>query len=179
MTALNPGGYAVAKGDGQHLWFLGTLMSVKAGGEQTGGGFTLIEQVSPARFAAPPHIHDDEDEAFYVLDGQVAVTCGEQTWTVEQGGFVLLPRRIPHAFSVLGERGAKLLQITAPAGFELFAAEAGEPAASAALPPPAEPNLDKLVAAMAKYRKRMAGTQVSVEHMDQHGQHSVARGGET
>jgi hypothetical protein len=69
----------------------------------------------------------------------------------------LLPRGIPHAFSVIGGVGAKLLQISSPADFEQFAAEAGEPAPSLTLPPPAEPNIPKLLAAMAKYGKRMAG----------------------
>jgi quercetin dioxygenase-like cupin family protein len=132
-------------------------MTVKAGREQTRGGFTLIEQTSPPGFAAPPHVHEAEEEAFYVLEGQLQVTCGDQTWTVASGGFVLLPRGIPHAFSVIGSVGAKLLQISSPADFEQFAAEAGEPAPSLTLPPPAEPNIPKLLAAMAKYGKRMVG----------------------
>lgn len=158
MTTFSSAGYALANGDGQHIWFLGTLMTVKAGSDQTRGGFTLIEQVSPPAFAAPSHVHEAEEEAFYVLDGELEITCGEQTWTVEKGGFVLLPPRIPHAFSVLGSRGARLLQITSPAGFEDFAAEAGDPANGPALPSPAQPNIAKLFAAMAKYGKRMAGT---------------------
>jgi mannose-6-phosphate isomerase-like protein (cupin superfamily) len=155
MTNLHAAGYALANGDGQHIWFLGTLMSVKAGTEQTRGGFTLIEQISPPNFAAPAHVHEDEDEAFYVLEGRLQVTCGEQVWTVEQGGFVMLPRGIPHAFSVLSDPGARLLQITSPADFEQFAAEAGEPARDAVLPPPTPPNVDKLFAAMTRHRKRI------------------------
>lgn len=159
VTTFSSVGYALPNGDGQHIWFLGTLMTVKAGSDQTRGGFTLIEQVSPPDFAAPAHVHDAEEEAFYVLEGQLEVMCGEQTWAVEEGGFVLLPRRIPHAFSVLGNRGARLLQITSPAGFEDFAAEADDRASGPTLPPPAEPDLTKLFVAMAKYGKRMAGTE--------------------
>jgi quercetin dioxygenase-like cupin family protein len=158
MTTFSSGGYGLADGDGRHVWFLGTLMTDKAGRDQTRGGFTLIEQVAPPNFVVPPHVHDAEKEAFYVLDGRLEVTCGQHTWTVEPGGFVLLPRGIPHALSVLGDRGAKLLQITSPAGFEDFVAEAGEPAAGPALPAPAEPNLARLLSAMAKYGKRMAET---------------------
>jgi quercetin dioxygenase-like cupin family protein len=54
----------------------------------------------PAGFGPPPHLHHREDEAFYVLEGQMTVTCGEQTWTATPGSFVLLPRGIPHAFTV-------------------------------------------------------------------------------
>lgn len=155
MMTFAPTGYVVPNGGGQGIWFLGTLMTVKASHAHTRGAFTLLEQISPPGFAAPPHVHDAEEEAFYVLEGQLQVTCGEQTWTVAPGGFVFLPRGIPHAFSVLGNRGAKLLQITSPADFEQFAAEAGEPASTQTLPPPTEPNIPKLLAAMTKYKKRM------------------------
>jgi quercetin dioxygenase-like cupin family protein len=158
MTTFGSYGYVLANGDGERIWFLGTLMTVKAGKAQTRGGFSLLEQTTPPGFAAPPHIHDTEEEAFYVLDGQLHVTCGEQTWTADRGSFVFLPRGIPHAFSVVGTEGANLLQITSPAGFEQFAAEAGEPATTATLPPEGEPNIPKLLAAAAKYGKRMVGT---------------------
>jgi hypothetical protein len=102
-------------------------------------------------------VHEAEEEAFYLLEGQLQVTCGDQTWTVGAGGFVLLPRGIPHAFSVTGSAGTKLLQISSPADFEQFAAEAGEPATRLTLPPPAEPNIPKLLEAMTKYGKRMVG----------------------
>jgi hypothetical protein len=81
MTTSSPGGYVLSNGDGEGIWFLGTLMTVKAGREQTRGGFTLIEQKSPPGFAAPPHVHEAEEEAFYVLEGQLQVTCGDQMWS--------------------------------------------------------------------------------------------------
>jgi quercetin dioxygenase-like cupin family protein len=156
MTHTAPGGYVLDNGDGHSIWFLGTLMTVKAGHAETRGGFTLIEQTTPPGFATPPHVHEAEEEAFYVLDGELQVTCGDQTWTAGPGAFVFLPRGIPHGFSVLGDTSAKLLQVTSPADFEQFAAEAGEPAQTRTLPPPAAPDVPKLLAAMAKYHKHMA-----------------------
>jgi quercetin dioxygenase-like cupin family protein len=161
MTALNAAGYVLDAGDGEHTWFSGTLMSVKAGGEQTRAGFTLIEVSQPPRFVVPPHIHDDEEEAFYVLEGQLRVSCGEQTWTVGPGDFVLMPRGIPHTCSTLGDGGARLLQITSPAGFEAFIAEAGEPATEPIVPPPGEPDIAKLLRATAKYHTRLVGMPAS------------------
>ncbi len=61
----NAAGYLLDAGNGEHIWFSGTRMSVKAGGQQTRDGFTLIEVSTPPRFVVPPHIHDDEQEAFY------------------------------------------------------------------------------------------------------------------
>ena len=77
MTALNAAGYVLDAGDGEHTWFSGTLMSVKAGGEQTRAGFTLIEVSQPPRFVVPPHIHDDEEEAFYASSPGL----GPYAWT--------------------------------------------------------------------------------------------------
>src|SRR5437667_10307616 len=53
------------------FWFLGALTLVKSTGESTNGAFGLIEQLIPAGFASPYHIHHLEDEAFYVLEGEV------------------------------------------------------------------------------------------------------------
>lgn len=157
MTAVDARGYVLDAGDGDHIWFSGTLMTVKAGTEQTYGGFTLIEVSTPQNLVVPPHIHEDEEEGFYILEGQLRVTCGEQTWTLGPGDFVMMPRGIPHTCSGVGNGSARLLQITSPAGFERFIAEAGEPAAEAVVPPPGEPDIAKLLRASAKYHKPILG----------------------
>ncbi|HEU5432291.1 MAG TPA: quercetin 2,3-dioxygenase [Thermomicrobiales bacterium] len=144
-------GFLVGPDDGDHYWFLGTLATVKAGAGQTGGAFTLIEQVAPPGFGPPPHVHLAEDEAFYILDGTLHVTCGDQRWDAPPRSFVFLPRGIPHAFAVADDAPARLLQITIPAQFERFVAEVSEPAPRATLPPPTEPNVPRLLAAMAKF----------------------------
>jgi mannose-6-phosphate isomerase-like protein (cupin superfamily) len=143
--------YALSRHEGKAIWFLDTLMTVKAGAEATRNGFTLIECVLPPGFAPPPHVHHGEEEAFYILEGQLAVTCGGRTWQVGPGSFVFLPRGITHTFRVEGSEVARALQITAPAGFERFAEEVGEPARAPTVPPPASPDLEKLMAAAAKH----------------------------
>ena len=57
----------------QHLWMLNTLMEIKAAAEDTGGTFTLIEQVVTPAGNPPVHVHHHEDESFYVLEGEVEV----------------------------------------------------------------------------------------------------------
>ncbi|MEU8322511.1 cupin domain-containing protein [Nonomuraea sp. NPDC048881] len=103
--------------------FLGTTMTVKAGGPETGDRLTVIEQECPPGFATPLHVHRDDDEAFYVLSGTARMHCGERSWQVAAGAFVLLPRRVPHAFANAQDAPLRLLQLTWPAGFEHFAAE--------------------------------------------------------
>src|SRR3712207_8608140 len=68
--------YALAREEGRAVWFLGTLVVVKATGEQTGGAFGLIDNVMPAGFASPYHTHRNEDESFYVVEGEMSLYVG-------------------------------------------------------------------------------------------------------
>lgn len=145
-------GYAFGQDDGEGIWFLGTRMTVKAGDDQTGGAFTVIDCECPPGFAPPLHVHHLEDEAFYVLDGTLQVSCDTETWEVGQGSFVFLPKGKTHSFVVLGDGPARFLQVTAPAQFERFAAEVGVPATRPGLPDPATPDVERLLAAAARYR---------------------------
>jgi quercetin dioxygenase-like cupin family protein len=144
-------GYALANGEGEGLWFFNGLMTVKAGGPDTRDAFTLIEAECPAGFGPPPHIHHDEEEGFYLLEGELSITCGEQTWTAGPGAFALLPRGIPHSFRVSDAGNARMLQITSPAQFERFAAEVGEPAETMTIPTPSEVDVDKLMRVAPSY----------------------------
>lgn len=149
-------GYVLQQGDGDHVAFLGSLMTIKIGGDATRGQFTLLEQISPPSFGPPLHVHHQEDEAFYVLEGELEVVCGDHEFHVGQGGFVFLPREIAHAFRV-GQGGARLLQITTPAGFEHFAHEVGERLDTAVLPPPSPPDVARLVAAAERHHVSIVG----------------------
>lgn len=151
MTAAHTGSmHVLAPGEGQATWFLGTLMTLKAGAEQTSNAFTLLEWSAAPGFAPPRHVHHAEDEAFYILEGAMTVTCGNRSWEAEPGSFVFLPRGLVHGFTVTGTTPIRGLQLTVPAGFERFINEVGEPAQALTLPPPAAPDIEKLLAAAAK-----------------------------
>ncbi len=149
--------FTLGPGEGTAIWFLGTLMTLKATGATTRQALGLIEQVLPPGFAQPPHVHHGEDEAFYILDGHLTFTCGERTWDAPAGTFVFLPRDIVHGFRVVGNQPARLLQFNMPAGLEQMFAEAGEPALELTLPPVGPPQVDRLLAAMARYNVEIAG----------------------
>jgi mannose-6-phosphate isomerase-like protein (cupin superfamily) len=144
-------GYALAEGEGEGLWFFNGLFTVKAGGSDTGDALAVIEAHLPVDMRVPPHIHHQEDEAFYVLEGELAIVCGEQAWTAGPGSFALLPRKVPHSFSVSGGGQARMLQLSWPAQFERFAAEMGEPATAMTLPEPREIDVPKLLSVAPKY----------------------------
>ncbi len=149
--------YALGREEGDSIWFLGTLMTVKAAGSQTGGAFGLIEQVLPPGFAPPLHAHHREDEAFYLLEGEATFVCGEQVYPAQPGSYVFFPRGVPHWFRVSSAEGARLLQFNWPAGLERFFIEAGEPAASMALPPARPPDLSKVLVLAPRYGLEILG----------------------
>jgi len=133
-TPVRP--YVLKDGEGEAVWFLGSLVTMKATGAQTGGRLTAVEFVNPPGFAPPLHRHLVEDEAFYVLSGAVRFRCDGEEFAAGPGDFVLLPVGLPHTFIVGDAEPLRVLQITTPSGFEHFARQAGEPAGEHRLPVP-------------------------------------------
>ena len=88
---------------------------LKASRHSTGGALTVIETSIGA--GPPLHVHDREDECFYVLDGELSIRCGDDSFDAAAGSFVFLPRRRPHRFSAAGGP-ARLLLIAVPGGIE-------------------------------------------------------------
>ena len=107
--------FAVAAGDGEHIWFTNTSMTVKATAASTGGDLFLMEAVVPSGFSPPLHVHHDEHEGFYLLEGALEIMCGGERYRAAAGDFVFLPRGIAHTFRVVSERPARLLNISVPA----------------------------------------------------------------
>ncbi|MDG6105559.1 quercetin 2,3-dioxygenase [Dactylosporangium aurantiacum] len=134
MAAVRP--YVRRDGEGEALWFLGSLVTVKAAGAQTRGRLTVVEFVNPPGFAPPLHRHLEEDELFYVLSGTARFHCDGQVLEAGPGDFVALPATLPHTFVVGDGEPLRTLQITTPSGFERFAAAVGEPARERRLPEP-------------------------------------------
>ena len=132
--------YALAREEGQAVWFLGALLVVKATGEQTGGACGLIEHLLPPGAASPYHVHRNEDEAYYVVEGEMTFYVGEKR--IEAGG----------------TGPARMLLFNTPAGFEGFPMEAGEPAEELTLPPAGPPpDLERLVRIAATYGIEILG----------------------
>ncbi len=154
-AALRP--YALARDEGEAVWFLGARTWVKATGDQTGGALGLVEQVLPAGFASPWHMHHAEDESFYVAEGEMTFLCGDQRTNAGPGTWVWGPREVPHGFRVEGTEPARMLLFATPAGFERFVVELGEPAADWSSPPSGPPDMGALVATAARYRVDILG----------------------
>jgi quercetin dioxygenase-like cupin family protein len=123
---------------------------MRATSQTTNGAFGLVEQLMPPGFASPYHVHHLEDEAFYVLEGEIAFVCGGKWMTAGPGDYVFGPRNIPHGFKVDGASPARMLLLCAPGGFEQFVLDLSEPEPAPGVPP-ALPDMAKLMAVAAKY----------------------------
>lgn len=152
MSLREARGYALGPDEGEITWFLGGLLTWKASSEQTAGQYDLVEQLGAKGFMAPPHIHDSDSEGFYVLEGEVSVTIGDQTRIVPAGSFAFVPPKVPHAFEVVSPQ-ARILTIITPAGLRKFFEEVGEAATTRGLPPPPEgpPDVQRLTEIAARH----------------------------
>ncbi|HZU19027.1 MAG TPA: quercetin 2,3-dioxygenase [Candidatus Dormibacteraeota bacterium] len=152
-----PRPYRLRPDEGDGLWFLGCLVTVKAGGAATRGRLTVVEFVNPPGFAPPLHRHREEDELFYVLSGTARFHCDGEVLEATAGDFVFLPAGRPHTFVVGPDQPLRTLQITTPSGFESFAAAAGEPARQRRLPEPGSIDAGVLSRAAAAYGIEILG----------------------
>lgn len=134
----------ISTAEEQRIYFLGLPTILRATAHTTNGAFGLVEQVMPPGFESPYHTHHLEDEAFYVLDGEMAFVCDGNWMSAGPGAYVFAPRNLPHGFRVQGDRPARMLLLCAPGGFADFVVEMSEPA-------PAPPDMAKLVSLAAKY----------------------------
>jgi quercetin dioxygenase-like cupin family protein len=115
----------VSANSGEAYWIMGTLFTYLVTGAESGGSyFTLIVDLGPEQ-GPPPHIHHLEEEQFYVLDGQLTYSVGDQTFQVKTGDFIHIPRGTVHSFKN-GPKPSRLLATFAPAGIEGFFREVGE-----------------------------------------------------
>jgi quercetin dioxygenase-like cupin family protein len=105
-------GYVVRRGEG-----LAGLPDLKASRLSTGGSLSVLEGSIDA--GPPLHVHEHEDECLYVLDGEISVRCGADSYGAATGSFVFLPRGRPHRFSAIG-RPARMLLIAVPGGIESY-----------------------------------------------------------
>ncbi|WP_435213015.1 cupin domain-containing protein [Streptomyces sp. bgisy034] len=94
------------------------MFAVKAGSEDTGGVFSLLEVV--VGHDVPLHIHHNDDEVVYMLEGEMEATFDGRVYAVKPGDFLLLPRGVPHAIHPTSDVPPRLLQVSSPGGFEHF-----------------------------------------------------------
>jgi quercetin dioxygenase-like cupin family protein len=106
--------YMLKTGEGW-TYNYGIDFTVKAGELARGPRLAFVEFTTRAGEEPPDHTHATEDEIFYVLKGDLTVRCGDDTFEVEDGGFIFLPRGLEHGYQIRGRNDVHLLVITSPA----------------------------------------------------------------
>lgn len=120
------------KDQGEARWWLGSLAVIKATSADTAGQFSLVE-VTENEGETPLHVHYNEDETFWVLEGEVEFEVGDETVEAGPGTMLFGPRGVPHRYIV--RRGpARMLFLFTPGGFEELLRETSEPAAERRIP---------------------------------------------
>jgi len=100
---------------------VGGPLRYKARAEQTGGALTALVNVIPPGTGPPLHVHDGQDESWWVVEGSVRFRIGEEESTAPAGTFVWVPRGMAHAFYNEHKRvPARLLVHFTPGGMEPF-----------------------------------------------------------
>ena len=115
-----------ADGEGERLRFWGGgILTMKATAAETDGAFMLFEDYMPQGKTTPLHAHANEDEALYVLEGEILVHIDGENHPVGPRGIAVAPRGVPHAFLVTSER-ARMLCLETPGTSEAFYRGASE-----------------------------------------------------
>lgn len=130
---------------------------IHAGRSETGGSLSLVEQCIPPGFVSIWHIHQDEDESFFVIDGELTITIADRSLVVGPGQYAFAPRAVPHGFRVNGTETARLLLMTTGPQFADFIAEASDPADEGTPGEPREPDIARLVAAAKRHGLALLG----------------------
>ena len=146
----------------QAWWFLDLLVIEHrcAPGMET----VVLEMTLPVGSSAPLHVHDNLDDTWYILEGEMVVRCGDDVSTVGAGYWVSMPRGVPHTFRVVGDRDARILLVHDNASFRDLIRELGVPAAAHVVPSqPVFPSMDELVRVASAHDLTPVGPPMSVE----------------
>lgn len=120
--------------DSNSVYANGDIYTVKLFSQQTKNRLTILEAKVPPGGGPPRHNHQNEDEIFYVLAGELEITCGSDVYTATEGDLVHIPQGVMHSFTNKSPYDAKQLLIFAPGGFEHFFLELGEPVKNGEIP---------------------------------------------
>jgi mannose-6-phosphate isomerase-like protein (cupin superfamily) len=126
----------VPAGEGRTLWVADNTYTIKADTETTNGALAFFEATVPPGGGPPPHVHAREDEAYYLISGELEVLDGDRTFAIGPGDFVFIPRGTLHRFRNPGLHAARMIFFFTPAGFENFFIGVGHTARPGQNPPP-------------------------------------------
>ncbi len=120
-------GFVLGPAEGPAYGFHGSTVVIKAAGATTLGQLAVLESTYPPGLSVPEHVHDGEDEMFYLLAGELSGNCETRSWVARPGSFVFVPRGCRHGFAVTSAEPARALVITGPPRLDQQIIDRGEP----------------------------------------------------
>lgn len=164
ITTTSP--YRLAAGEGlADVWWKTGRITVKAGPGETGNAFSQFEVDDPQGSGPPLHVHHKEDEAFYILEGEVTMFVGGERIDLEAGDYCFGPRGVPHAYLVRSER-ARMLVTISPSGSEQLFVSLGVPVTGSE--PPTDvvmPPMPEMARLFADYGAEILGPPPSLDDL--------------
>ena len=139
--------------EGRTVAVVGDVYRFLATGDDTNGKYAMWEAIVPPGGGPPPHVHSREEEAFYILEGEITFHIAEERVVATAGMFANMPVGTPHSFKNESSNPAKMLISVAPAGLEQMFFEVGVPLAEGATTalPPMKEEIEKLLAIAPRY----------------------------
>ena len=139
--------------EGRTIAVVGDVYRFMATGDDTNGKYALWEALVPPGGGPPPHVHSQEEEGFFILEGEITFHVGEKRVVATPGMFANMPVGTPHSFKNESDRPAKMLISVAPAGLEKMFFEVGVPLSNGATTalPPTKAEIEKLLEVAPRY----------------------------
>jgi quercetin dioxygenase-like cupin family protein len=121
---------------------MGGRQTIKLTAADTGGKMATIISLVPAGTGVPYHIHQNEDEAFEIITGELEITLDGKRYVLKTGDIVFMPKLIPHGFKSLQDTSMRVTLI--PGGAEQMFVELAEL-------PPGPPDMEKVIQIAGRY----------------------------
>lgn len=131
-------------------------IDVKVSTLDTSGGLFVSEIVDHLKGGPARHLHLEQEEWFYVLEGEYVIEIGDKRYQMGPGESVLAPRKVPHVWAHVGEGSGRLIAAVQPAGkLEEFFDELAKVKGS--------PSRDRMQELFSAYGMEMAGPPLDIE----------------
>jgi mannose-6-phosphate isomerase-like protein (cupin superfamily) len=139
----------------REIQFTRTLIDIKVSTLDTNGALSVAEITSLHRGGPARHLHHEQDEWFYVVEGEYVIEVGEERYEPGPGDSVLAPRKVAHVWARVGEGTGRLIAALQPAGeIEAFFEDVAKLGTS--------PEREELQKAFSSHRMELAGPPLSI-----------------
>lgn len=146
------GAFVMKRGDGRPVRVPGGEVTIKISSRDTGGEFAVFEGQTRPLEGPPLHLHRNQDEWWYVLEGEYKFEVNGQELFAGAGAAVFAPRGAPHTFQNIGSTPGRIMTTVVPGGLDIFFEEV-----EAATPPGTAPDPVKMLAIFEKHGLELVG----------------------